>query len=178
MLVSFGTVMARKTISFVYLVESPLHNISSSVDIRCMAIVGDYIAIATDSRAGVRNTTWIPVQEHLSQAGHLQSGSCTCWSSFGILDASRIRLASNHGVHDRRGHWVVERFCRAAEMVVHQRIIVFHHGAYNYFESFGGPIESAYALCYSWFTEKRSREDASTSLDEGDMPSRVNPFDD
>ncbi|KAI5058976.1 hypothetical protein GOP47_0025295 [Adiantum capillus-veneris] len=35
----------------------------------------------------------------------------------------------------------VERFCRAAEMVVHRRIVVLHHGAYGHFESFGGPIE-------------------------------------
>ena len=35
----------------------------------------------------------------------------------------------------------VERFCRASEMVVHRRIVVLHHGAYGYVESFGGRIE-------------------------------------
>ncbi|KAI5065291.1 hypothetical protein GOP47_0019986 [Adiantum capillus-veneris] len=85
----------------------------------------------------------------------------------------------------------VERFCRVAEMVVHRRILVLHHGAYGHFESFGGPIE---CLCSVLFMvhrvgyvlpllrrRKRSREDPSTSLDiddEGDMPSRANPFDD
>ncbi|KAI5068959.1 hypothetical protein GOP47_0015260 [Adiantum capillus-veneris] len=153
-----------------------------------------------------------------------------------------------------------------AEMVVHRRIVVLHHGAYGHFESFSGPIECLCSVLFmvhrvgmrppcfvaestvlfshlgmqssdsfmmhhvpelsqarsssgeplrgglqrshyfvACFMEllcrngciflelgcgyvlpllrhrKRSREDPSTSLDiddEGDMPSRVNPFDD
>ncbi|KAI5064953.1 hypothetical protein GOP47_0019648 [Adiantum capillus-veneris] len=37
----------------------------------------------------------------------------------------------------------VERFCQASQMVVHRRIVVIHHDAYDYMESFGGHIERA-----------------------------------
>ncbi|KAI5060321.1 hypothetical protein GOP47_0024741 [Adiantum capillus-veneris] len=85
----------------------------------------------------------------------------------------------------------VERFSRASEMVVHRRIVVLHHGAYGYVESFGGRVECNCSMLFMIHRvgyvlpllrpRKRGREEASTSLyidDESDMPSRVNPFDD
>ncbi|KAI5064834.1 hypothetical protein GOP47_0019529 [Adiantum capillus-veneris] len=178
--VSSGTIMARKTISFVYLVESPLQNISSFVDTGCMAIVGDYIAIVADFRAGVQNPIWIPIHEHLSRARseatlYTRAGRAVPWAAdFIFLDLPFGRslvgsstlpqwdiCSEDHvraGVHlafsaladsgwllimvSTAGEAIrwVERFCCAAEMVVHRRIVVLHHGAYGHFESFGGPI--------------------------------------
>ncbi|KAI5076304.1 hypothetical protein GOP47_0008369, partial [Adiantum capillus-veneris] len=63
-----GTIVARRSISFVYIMESPSHCLSSSMDTRCMAIDGDYIAIAADYRAGIRNLAWVPVHKHLVRA--------------------------------------------------------------------------------------------------------------
>ncbi|KAI5070481.1 hypothetical protein GOP47_0014824 [Adiantum capillus-veneris] len=125
--VSSGTIMARKTISFVYLVESPLQNISSFVDTRCMAIVGDDIAIVADFRAGVRNPIWIPVHDHLSRA---RSSTLPHWDicsedhvcagvhlAFSTLADSGWLLIMVSTAGEAIG-WV-ERFCCAAEMVVH-----------------------------------------------------------
>ncbi|KAI5083037.1 hypothetical protein GOP47_0002780 [Adiantum capillus-veneris] len=48
--------------------------------------------------------------------------------------------ANMEGEHGDTIGWV-ERFCRASEMAIHCRIVVLHHGAYGYGNSFGGRIE-------------------------------------
>ncbi|KAI5074742.1 hypothetical protein GOP47_0010703 [Adiantum capillus-veneris] len=53
----------------------------------------------------------------------------------------------------------LERFCYVAEMVVHRRIVVLHHGAYGYFKSFWGPTE---CLCSVLFMVHRVEEMAQT----------------
>ncbi|KAI5072521.1 hypothetical protein GOP47_0012627 [Adiantum capillus-veneris] len=176
-----GTIVARRSISFVYIMESPSHCLSSSMDTRCMAIVGDYIAIAVDYRAGIRNLAWVPVHEYFVWACsdsilYTRGTKSVSWAAdlifldlpFGgsLLGSSTSPrwdiCTEDHvraGVHLAfstlaNSGWLlimvslageavgwVERFSRASEMVVHRRIVVLHHGAYGYVESFGGRVE-------------------------------------
>ncbi|KAI5070808.1 hypothetical protein GOP47_0015151 [Adiantum capillus-veneris] len=60
-----GTIVARKSISFIYIMESPPHASSTSIGSQCMAIFGDYISIAANFREGVCNPAWTTFHEHL-----------------------------------------------------------------------------------------------------------------
>ncbi|KAI5064220.1 hypothetical protein GOP47_0020890 [Adiantum capillus-veneris] len=184
--VAHGEIVAKKTISFVYIVDIPLSSLSSLSDSRCMAISGDYTAIAADFRAGVRHPAWIRVHEHMGSArfdgtlcvrggrtvawvadfifldlpfggSHLASPVVPLWDicsedhvragmqlAYSTLSDSGWLLIMVSMTGDTIG-WV-ERFCRASEMTIHRRIVVLHHGAYGYGNSFGGRIECHFSL--------------------------------
>ncbi|KAI5074397.1 hypothetical protein GOP47_0010358 [Adiantum capillus-veneris] len=70
--------------------------------------------------------------------------------------------------------WWVERFCRASDMHIHRRIVLLHHDAYGFVQSYGEHIECDTSMLFL------SVDEASISVDvedEGDRPGG-NPYDD
>ncbi|KAI5059248.1 hypothetical protein GOP47_0025567 [Adiantum capillus-veneris] len=139
----------------------------TSVDVPLPLRVDEVISATNTSRKGKE----VIVETRVDANMEGEHGMQLAYSSFSDLGWLLIMVFM---AGDTIG-WV-ERFCRASEMAIHRRIVVLHHGAYGYGNSFGGRIE-----CHCSLLLMRSREGASTSLDVddvGDMPSRVNPFDD
>ncbi|KAI5056604.1 hypothetical protein GOP47_0028422 [Adiantum capillus-veneris] len=162
---SSGLIVVRRSIQFVYVLESPLRYPMLPVDTRCIAIVGDYISIAANYREDF-------VFLDLPFGGlHIGSSSPSRWD---IFTEEHVRSAIHLTFSTLADFgWLL---IMASTMVVHRRIIVLHHSSYGYVESLSGRIQ-----CQCSMLLMRSREEASTSLDvedEGDMPSWVDPYDD
>ncbi|MCO5608266.1 hypothetical protein L7F22_062472 [Adiantum nelumboides] len=73
-----GRMTQKKVFSYIYVSEISIGLLSSSGDGRCMAVAGDYIAIANDFRVGKRNPIWMPIHEHMlkARATDLQYNKC------------------------------------------------------------------------------------------------------
>ncbi|KAI5058992.1 hypothetical protein GOP47_0025311 [Adiantum capillus-veneris] len=107
---------------------------------------------------------------------HDSSGLIVVRRSIQFVYVLEFWMAAHYGFYCRRGYWMGGEVGRDSQMVVHRRIIVLHHSSYGYVESLSDRIQ-----CQCSMLLMRSREEVSTSLDvedEGDMPSRVDPYDD
>lgn len=70
-----GRVVLKKSISYVFANELPYVDLPLLGVAKCIAAVGDYIAIARDFAAGVKNLTWVPIHDHLMMS-RPQGGEC------------------------------------------------------------------------------------------------------
>lgn len=79
-----------------------------SMDSRCLAVVGDYIAIAADFKAGIKNPTWVVVHEHMLKArshsiAYTRLGRGVAWSAdFIFLD---LPFGGVHHGREPRPSW-------------------------------------------------------------------------
>ncbi|MCO5574614.1 hypothetical protein L7F22_028403 [Adiantum nelumboides] len=89
---TLGGLLVKKTSTFIYVPCIPVVSVPLSLDCRCMVAVGDYIAIATDFRASVKNSSWVAVHEHMLKArsksiAYTRSGWDVAWAAdFIFLD--------------------------------------------------------------------------------------------
>ncbi|MCO5561206.1 hypothetical protein L7F22_014827 [Adiantum nelumboides] len=80
-----GTLLTRKSYTFVFLSEAPMPFTSLPCNTRCIALARDYIKIAADFRVERKNLVWSPIHEHMLKAKpdlvpYTRSGKSVAWA--------------------------------------------------------------------------------------------------
>ncbi|MCO5559274.1 hypothetical protein L7F22_012870 [Adiantum nelumboides] len=83
---TFGTLLTRKSYTFVFLTKAPMLSTSLPCDTRCIALAGDDIEITADFRVGCKNLVWSPIHEHMLKAKpdlvpYTRSGKRVAWAA-------------------------------------------------------------------------------------------------
>ncbi|MCO5559677.1 hypothetical protein L7F22_013278 [Adiantum nelumboides] len=81
-----GTLLTRKSSTFVFLSDAPMLSTSLPCDTRCISLAGDYIEIIADFRVVRKNLVWSPIHEHMLKAksnlvSYTRSGKRVAWAA-------------------------------------------------------------------------------------------------